>query len=107
MKFEISNLNIITSNYGVLEDDFWVTLQIDISEKNGKGSEVFNVSVVSCKRLIKIVESEQVVVGRGLIIANEFTKELVIEIFEKLLTKSSANNWKDLLNDLSKYFEHQ
>lgn len=106
MKFEISSLNIISSDYSNLEDDFWVNLQVDISEIGGEGAEVFNINVVGCGRISKIIEGNNILMGRGIIIAKNFTSQLVINIIEDLIIKKQLDNWQTLISELSKHFDY-
>lgn len=104
MTFVVRNLNIISSDYGTNEDDFWITLAVDISEIGGFGSEVFNVNVVGIGRLSKIIENEDIL-GKGIIISKSYNQKSVTHIFTNLI--KNINTWAELSQELSKYFSHQ
>ncbi len=104
MKFEISSLNIISSDLGDSNDDFWINAQVDISAINDYGAETFNINVVGIGRLKSIVESQDLL-GRGIIISRDFNETRLRGIFENLLKKIKADSLEQLCLELEKYFD--
>ena len=105
MKLEVSNINIITSDIGDSHEDFWINIEIDISEIGNYGAETFTANIVSVERLIRITESGNIL-GRGIIICKEYDEIELNNIFENLIKKISASSWDEFIKEFEKYFEH-
>lgn len=104
MKFEISNINIITPDFGVAPNDFWLNIEIDISEIGGYGAETFNANIASVERLKRITESG-CILGKGMIICKDYNEIAVQNIIETLVSKIAANSWDEFCIEFEKYFD--
>lgn len=105
MKFTIANINIITKDLGVSNDDFWVNAEVDISEIGGYGAETFSVNFVGISRIKRITENENLM-GRGLIIGKEYHEAALRRIIENLLERINTDNWEGFCVAFEKYFDH-
>jgi hypothetical protein len=103
-RFEISGFNVIASDLGDSEYDFWIKVQVDISEVNDFGAETFDINVVGTDRLIRIVGDGEYRFGRGLIISNRFIESEVRDVLKRLIEGIDANTFEELCNGLEKYF---
>ena len=59
--------------------------------------------VVSPSRLSRIIETENIVIGRGLLIMSDFNIEIVKKTIEKLLQGIKGETWGDVALQVSKY----
>lgn len=104
MFFIVNDLNIIHESTGDNCEDFSFQCHIEITETNSKGGEAFVVDVVSPKRLEKYTKDE-IQIGRGLIITDEFSKSEIIKRIQKLIDGFEAENWDQLCAMLERYFD--
>ena len=105
MEVEVSNINIITPDYGKGDDDFWINIQIDISEVGKPGAEVFTANVVSPTRLTKVLENNSVLLGKGLLISKSYNAKNLKKSLDNLVKGINANTWKEFVNEFSRYFQ--
>lgn len=103
MKYEVSNINIITSDY-TSESDFWINVHVDISELDSQGAETISVHVVSSERLKSICMNEDVI-GRSKIFVREFDIKAIEQTVNKLIKSLNATDWDGVYTGLNKYFD--
>jgi hypothetical protein len=104
MKFEIASINVITEDFGPIQDDFWINIEIDITKSGDYGAESFSANVVSVKRLERITESNPAL-GRGMIICKENEENAIRNIVQRLIEKSTADSWEEFCLEFEKYFD--
>jgi len=104
MKFEIENINVISSDFGESLEDFWITLDVDIFEKGKSGAETFSINIVSLKRLARLLENGSFL-GRGMIFCEHYEESNIVNILKNLLNKIDATKWPDFINEFERYFD--
>ena len=104
MVFTVNDLNIIHESTSENYEDFAFQCHVEISESDSKGGEAFVADVVSPKRLEKFVRDE-IQIGRGLIITNEFNKSEIIKRIQKLINGFEAESWDEMCVKIEKYFD--
>lgn len=105
MKFKLENINLIKEDIGEAYDDFWASIEIDISGSEDHGAESFSVNIVSVARLKKIAE-ERPLLGKGIIICKDYDEKAIRDILDKLVKAIDVDNWDDFCFQFEKYFEH-
>ncbi|SFT03149.1 Imm8 family immunity protein [Marininema halotolerans] len=86
-------------------DHFHLSYDIDIGvSEDPYEYEVFQVDVVSPKRLASIVEDGRVECGRGYLIMSDFDIHKVNATIKRILTICEAESFEQSVDHLSKYF---
>ncbi|UTR13932.1 immunity 8 family protein [Salipaludibacillus sp. LMS25] len=100
-------LTVDHEDWGSDESDFIVHLHIDIGEiATGFPTDLFTVDVVSPKRLSKILLVDDMIIGTGYFIMDDFNINIVREKIERLIKISHDNSYEKMICNLSKYFRN-
>lgn len=108
IKLEIKAFNIIGEDWGEDINDFFISCQVDIGFKYEMGSEIYVLDVISPKRLLRLVEENDIEIGKGYFIMADYNKNLILKKIEKLIDKDiSEDNKYNVFNEISVYFRSQ
>ncbi|WP_279232961.1 Imm8 family immunity protein [Hathewaya histolytica] len=89
-------------------DVFFLSCQVDIGFKYEIGAEIYSFDIVSPKKLKKMLVRDEVEIGKGYFIMNDYNKRSVCNKIEKLIDgEVSENNKHDIFNEISVYFKNQ
>lgn len=103
MKFELSDITVISADYGELQEDFHVRVQVIITEKASYASYHFNANVVGKERINKWIDQKVPIDNHGLFISYNYDSDNMRSIIEKLLKKINAKTTEQLKEGLSKF----
>lgn len=93
-------------DWGIDFDDFYVTYELDIGFKEIEyPAELFTFTVVSPKRLNKIINDGDVEIGRGYFIMTDFNENSIKKTVERLIKKCQTDDYEETNINLSKYFK--
>ncbi|TDL51618.1 hypothetical protein E2R60_18495 [Paenibacillus dendritiformis] len=90
---EIKAIHIFSEDWGDEPEDFCVKLEADIGIEGINGSEIFKFTIISPKYLGKLLTGNEVKVGRGLLITNDFNINKVEHEIEKIIKACSSDSW--------------
>ena len=85
------------------EDDFWVSICVSVGPEEELGADFFYFYVASPKNLLRTVEQNEVLAGRGLLILNKFDLNAIKEKIDDLLLECSRPTWKEVAMALNRY----
>ncbi|MBP2246217.1 Imm8 family immunity protein [Paenibacillus xylanexedens] len=101
----IKALTRIYENWGDDIDDFYITYHIDIGPKEIEGaSDLFSFELISPKRLYKMVDHGDVIIGHGHMITSDFNENKLEKTLSRIINKCENDDINKAYNDLSKYF---
>lgn len=104
MKLEIKAYNVINEIWDDI-DDFFLSCQIDIGFKDEIGVEVYSFDIVSPKKLQKMLVNDEVEIGKGYFIMNDYNKNSVCDKIGKLIDREISEESKyDVFDEISVYF---
>lgn len=87
-------------------DDFYVSYELDVGPKEIKcAADLFNFTVVSPKRLEKMVCDGNVEIGRGYFIMTDFNETSIRATVERIIKKCQVDDFEKTNINLSKYFK--
>jgi len=90
-------------NWGDTADDFRIMVQADIGPKDDKGSETFTFYATSPKRLESMLYNNEIQIGRGLLIMNDFNVDDIEVVIERLIENCKRNTWNEVALALCRY----
>lgn len=104
--FKISNLNVITERRIESEPkQFFIQAHCEVVEaSNPKGGEAFIINVVS-PGYLTVQIGDSFVLGRGMILTNDFDVEKIKEKIQTLVNGSKAQSWAELSSFIERYFD--
>ena len=100
--FSIDGLNIIQYDFGDHADDFFVYAHCEVSRTGDAGGEAFSVTVMSPRRLLNS-DSDEVLLGRGLIVMKEYDERLIQNAIMPLLR--DLDSWEEVTQAIDRYFD--
>lgn len=104
MRLELFHLTSIDEDWGDNPQDFWLQLEADIGIKGDEASaEVFTVYAVSPMRLTKMLEIDDIELGRGLFIMADFNIKKLESRLKKLLLHCERHSWDESVKAISQY----
>ncbi|MDD6795989.1 MAG: Imm8 family immunity protein [Clostridiaceae bacterium] len=90
--------------WGEDTDDFYVSYEVGIGPKEINGAfEVFNVDIISPKRLEKVLENGGVIIPRGYMITSDFNVNEIEGKINKIIKKCEMDNLDDTYYNISKF----
>lgn len=102
---EVKAITKSFESWGNEIDDFYVSFEVDVGLKSITfSSELFCFDVVSPRRIANMLEDQEIELGHGIMIMNDFNQELVKNKIKELVEKSCDNTEQKSYMNLSKYF---
>src|SRR5262249_21316258 len=83
-------------------DNFGFLLQILAGPESGPGEESFDVFVCSPRWLIKNHSSEEIIVGRHILIMFRYDYERLQRFIEKKIEAATGSTWQDVATQLAR-----
>ncbi|WP_311079290.1 Imm8 family immunity protein [Paenibacillus polymyxa] len=101
----IKALTKIYEDWGEDIDDFYITYSIDIgpSEING-ASDMFSFELISPKRLDRMADQGDIIIGHGHFIAKDFNENTLEATLNRIINKCADNDINKAYKNLSAYF---
>jgi hypothetical protein len=90
-------------NWHPEKEEFSILLELDIGPKNGMGSDIFYLDVVSPKHLAVLVENEPIVFGRAMLIMDSFSYKRVKKYIESWCERTHVKTWEEISEKLSRF----
>ena len=105
--FSFQGLRIFSEERGDGDDDFAVTVRINIQHPDGETREAFQVVVISPKYLDwRLGEGqEEYLYGKGMFITAQWDVNLLSTEMQALVENNEAQNWDDLRRVVERDFE--
>ncbi|MCF6410408.1 Imm8 family immunity protein [Pseudalkalibacillus salsuginis] len=100
----LKDIHILYDEWGEEPDDFYVCLEAYIGEEDKEGSEVFRFHIISPKRMVKhSKDTLEIEVGRGYLIASDYSLPRIKSKIKQLLTNCKRKNWDETISAISRY----
>jgi hypothetical protein len=101
----IKALTKMYEDWGEDVDDFYITYHVDIGPEEINGaSDLFSFELISPKRLDRMLNEEEITIGRGYLIARDFNIKRLETTINRIIGKCEDNDIEKSYNNLSKYF---
>ena len=92
-----------------LIDDFVRTAQAEIGVEGEKGADIFYFRIMTPNRLLKMLEEERIIDGRGTFIVNEPDVKSILEIvrleINKILQDCVRETWDEVAKAINRYLQ--
>ncbi|MED1795184.1 Imm8 family immunity protein [Brevibacillus nitrificans] len=85
------------------EDDFWVSICVSIGPAEELGADFFYFYVASPKFLLRTLEVNEVLCGRGVLILNTFDLLLIKKKINEIVKACIRPTWKEVAESINKY----
>ncbi|MFP7170751.1 Imm8 family immunity protein [Terribacillus halophilus] len=103
---EIKSIVGDIENWGEDKDDFIVSFEIDVGEQDiPAASDMLSFSVISPKRLSKILDKVDIEIGHGYLLMKDFNIQNVQSSLENIVNKCKDEDYDIYLNNLARYFK--
>ena len=90
-------------------DDFVIPAEADIGIEGEKGIEFFDFTIITPKRLKKILEENRVIDGRAIFIVNEPTMEANLELVKRkineILQDCVRETWDEVAKAINRHLQ--
>ena len=105
--YDLKALTIIDEDWGDDDRDFIIYLQIDIGETiTDVPAELFTINVVSPIRLNRILEINNIEIGYGYFIMQDFNINIIKDKIQRLIKISYDKSHEKTILNLSKYLRN-
>lgn len=107
MKIHAHKLNVISSDWGDTDDDFYVQAHCELKDETSNGGEAIILYAVGIKRLTKMVQStsDDVTFRPNYLIMNDYNEKHILDFINKKICSLKTGTWEDLRSSLSHNFE--
>lgn len=85
------------------DDDFWVSICASVGPAEDLGADFFYFYVTSPKHLLRTLEQNEILEGRGLLIINKFDLKAVEVKINELLKECIRPTWREVASALNRY----
>jgi hypothetical protein len=101
----IKALTKMHEDWGEDIDDFYITYHVDVGPKEINGaSDLFSFELVSPKKLNRMLNQGDMVIGRGYLIASDFNIRVLEATINRIIKRCEDDDIEKAYNNLSKYF---
>ncbi|MFB1097428.1 Imm8 family immunity protein [Terribacillus sp. JSM ZJ617] len=103
---EIKSIVKDIEDWGEDADDFIVSFEIDVGEQDiPAASDMLTFSVISPKRLNKVLDKIDIEIGHGYLLMKDFNIRNVQLSLDNIMNKCKDEDYDIYLNNLSRYFK--
>lgn len=103
---EIKSIVKDIEDWGEDADDFIVSFEIDVGERDiSAASDMLTFSVISPKRLNKVLDKIDIEIGHGYLLMKDFNIRNVQLSLDNIMNKCKDEDYDIYLNNLSRYFK--
>ncbi|MFP7476973.1 Imm8 family immunity protein [Terribacillus saccharophilus] len=103
---EIKSIVKDIEDWGEDTDDFFVSFEIDVGEQDiPAASDMLTFSVISPKRLNKVLDKIDIEIGHGYLLMKDFNIRNVQLSLDNIMNKCKDEDYDIYLNNLSRYFK--
>lgn len=103
---EIKSIVKDIEDWGEDTDDFIVSFEIDVGEQDiPAASDMLTFSVISPKRLNKVLDKVDIEIGHGYLLMKDFNIRNVQLSLDNIMNKCKDDDYDIYLNNLSRYFK--
>ncbi|MEC0303917.1 Imm8 family immunity protein [Terribacillus saccharophilus] len=103
---EIKSIVKDIEDWGEDTDDFIVSFEIDVGEQDiPAASDMLTFSVISPKRLNKVLDKVDIEIGHGYLLMKDFNIRNVQLSLDNIMNKCKDEDYDIYLNNLSRYFK--
>ncbi|SDC37853.1 Immunity protein 8 [Terribacillus halophilus] len=103
---EIKSIVKDIEDWGEDADDFIVSFEIDVGEQDiPAASDMLTFSVISPKRLSKVLDKVDIEIGHGYLLMKDFNIRNMQLYLENIMNKCKDEDYDIYLNNLARYFK--
>jgi Immunity protein 8 len=103
---EIKSIVKDLENWGEETDDFFVSFEVDVGEHDiPAASDMLSFSVISPKRLDKMLDNTQLEIGHGYLLMKDYNLQGINATLDNIMNTCKDEDYDVYLNNLAKYFK--
>jgi Immunity protein 8 len=103
---EIKSIVKDVENWGEETDDFFVSFEMDVGEHDiPDASNMLSFSVISPKRLDKMLDNTQLEIGHGYLLMKDYNVQDINRTLDNIMNTCKDEDYDVYLNNLARYFK--